>query len=153
MIVSRNELSSQILKACLGAGLYRGNAEDFAAAFGRVGSVAASDVGLLAAALEAHLGDGQKSGSTRRALIDGPSAVDAFVIDPSRPMQRDEFDHPRLVDLLLAAAANSGEATAFALEIEQSDWNRLRRFARRLLVKADGASRLADAGAGLNDND
>lgn len=150
MIVSRNELASQITKACLGAGLHRGHAEDFGAAVARAASFGSRDAGVFATALEDYSSGEPK---TPCVLIEGPLLMDARAIDPAQAIRPEAFDHPRLMELLMEAADDVSVDTLKPVEVDSVDWNRLRRFAKRLLVKADGATRLADAGAGLNDND
>ncbi len=166
---SANEIAFMVTKAARGAGLPLAHADDLGAA----AIWLCGDLAHLCAALEAA---SRPRGNGTIAVLDAPSALTHFLADPSEPLVLNDVDHPALVNALAQEAAavcgvgisceiranrvtcmqshdHASPAPSGRADVNEAVWDRLAALAARTFVPASDASRLAGAGAGLNDND
>jgi hypothetical protein len=176
---SINEISGMVLKAARGAGIPLGHCEDMALA---AGYLAATDPVRLSCVQTALRGDhtvasytqhdGRVAITAARVAMAGPIAIDALQTECTRVVLHD-IDAPRMMLALCAArgvcvthrydgadlilTCSDGLPPAMpvpqAVTVSALLWLYLTDLAAHLYVPASDASRLAGAGAGLNDND
>ena len=202
MRLSANQLRNTALKACVGAGVARGVAEDIADGCVCLSQMGVEPIGQLCEVLSDYeqdmsvssweIIDQTATATNLRVLVDGPSAIDlaqvgikaTFVTDcpllilglmVSRMKMNPVRFHVNGMDVIsdevFLDCLNTIESSGCTIELtclpsnsiplfralkltQPSDdtWMRLQKYADKILVSADEASR-SDAGAGDTDND
>ena len=168
-----------VLKAARGAGLPLGHCEDIAAAAVYLAATDPARLTCLDAALAgpfdavaATVKDNEMRCASARAAMAGPAAIDAVRAGVAQ-VRLCDLDAPRLVlalfgahrvavdhaydgaDLIVTPARRDAPAAPLVghVTVPSIVWENLRNLADETYVPASDASRIAGAGAGLNDND